>query len=150
MDRPRDTTGLALLFGGVALAIVTALFLPVLHFRGTDKALLGLSAWQAVPLMTLLKFAVLGAAIAAAFLPRLQPLRVPITAAAVAMTFMPALAALVAGVYHWSSLRETVVALSGNRSPWVDPGWGIVALGVAALMLVGAAVRAARSEARPV
>ena len=147
MDRSKDTTGLALLLGGVALAAGTALFLPVLHVRGADQALLGLSAWQAVPLVTLLKFAVLGAALAAAFLPRLQPLRVPITAAAVAMTFLPAIAALVAGVYHWSSLREAIVALSGNRSPWVDPGWGIVALGVAALMLIGALVRVRRATA---
>lgn len=145
MDRSQDKTALALLLGGVALAAGTALFLPVLHFRGTDQALLGLSAWQAVPLVTLLKLAVLGAALAAAFVPRLRPLRVPITAAAIAMMFLPALAALVAGVYHWSSLRETVVALSGNRSPWIDPGWGIVALGVAALMLVGALVRGNRA-----
>ncbi|WP_431271233.1 hypothetical protein [Dankookia sp. P2] len=131
MDGPRDATGLAL------------------HFRGADEALLGLSTWQAVPLMTLLKIDVLGTAVAAAYLPRLQPLRVPITAAAIAMTFMPVLAALVAGVYQSSSLREAVVALSGSRSPWVDPGWGIVVLGVAALMLAGAAIRAARAEARP-
>ena len=149
MDRSKDTTGLALLLGGVALAAATALFLPVVHFRGANQALLGLSAWQAVPLMTLLKFALLGAAVAAAFLPRLQPLRVPITAAAIAMMFMPALATLVAGVYPWSGVREMVVALSGNRSPWVDPGWGIVALGVAALMLVGALVRGNRGTTAP-
>ena len=147
MDRSKDTTGLALLLGGVALAAGTALFLPVLQFRGANQALLGLSAWQAVPLVTLLKFALLGAALAAAFLPRLQPLRVPITAAAITMMFMPALAALVAGVYQWSGVRETVVALSGNRSPWVEPGWGIVALGVAALMLIGALVRGRRATA---
>ena len=145
MDRSKDKAGLALLFGGVTLAAGAAFFLPVLHFRGTDRALLGLSAWQAVPLVTLLKFAVLGAAVAAAFLPRLQPLRVPITAAAIAMMFMPALGALVAGVYPWSGVRETIVAISGDRSPWVDPGWGIVALGVAALMLVGALVRSNRT-----
>ena len=117
MDRPKDTTGLALLLGGVALAAATALFLPVLHFRGTDRTLLGLSAWQAVPLVTLLKFALLGAALAAAFLPRLQPLRVPITAAAITMMFMPALAALVAGVYQWSGVRETVVAIVPSTVP---------------------------------
>lgn len=147
MDRSKDTTGLALLLGGVALAIGAALFLPVLQFRGVNQAMLGLSAWEAVPLMTLLKFAMLGAALAAAFLPRLQPLRVPITAAAIVMTFMPALAALVAGVYQWSGVRETVIALSGNRTPWIDPGWGIVALGIAALMLVGALLRGSRASA---
>ena len=146
MNRSQDGTSLVLLLGGVALAVIAALFLPVLHFRGTDKALLGLSAWQAVPLMTLLKVAILGAAVASAFLPRLQPLRVPITAAAILMIFVPALAALLAGLTHWSELRAAIVALSGSQTPWIDPGWGIVALLVAALMLVGSLTRAARAD----
>lgn len=138
MDRSRDGAALALLFGGVALAVATALFLPALHVRGADQALLGLSAWEAVPALTLLKFATLAAAVAAAFLPRLRPVRVPITVGAIAMMFAPALGALMAALTHWSGLRAAIVELSGNRQPWVDPGWGIVALLAAAAMLAGA------------
>jgi len=146
MDRSKDGASLALLLGGVGVAAATALFLPVLQFRGADKALLGLSAWEAVPAMTALKFALLGAALAAAFLSRLQPLRVPLTVAAIVMMFVPALGALTAGVYQWSGLRADIVQISGSRTPWIDPGWGLVALAVAALMLVGALWRAARVE----
>ena len=146
MDRTKDGPGLALLLGGVALAAVTAIFLPVLQFRGPDQTPLGLSAWQAVPVITMLKLALLAAAVAAAFLPQLQPMRASIIAAAIFLMFVPAIAALTAGVYHGSSLHEAIVALSGSRTPWVDPGWGLVALLVAVLMLVGALRRALQAE----
>jgi hypothetical protein len=137
---------LPLLFGGVGLAVIAAFFFPVLHFRGTDKALLGISSWAAVPLMTVLKLAVLALAVAAAFLPQLARLRAPIMVGAALMVFVPALGALVAGVYPWSDVRAEIATLSGQKQPWVDPGWGFVALGVASLLLAGAASRANREE----
>jgi len=146
MNTQKDGAALALLLGGVTLAMVSAIFLPALHFRGADRSLLGISAWEAVPLLTLLKLAVLGLAVAAAFLPRLAPLRAPVTVAAILMMFAPALGALVAGVYPWSDLRAEIVQLSGNKTPWVDPGWGVIALVVAALMVLGAVWRANRAE----
>ena len=149
MNRSRDGAALALLFGGAGLAVVTAFFLPVLHVRDADRTLLGLSAWQAVPLMTLLKLAVLALAVAAGLLPRLRPLRLPIAAAAGVMMFLPALGALIAAVTHWSGLRAAIEAMSGSRTPWIDPGWGLVALLAAALMLVGALRRIDRAEAGP-
>jgi hypothetical protein len=149
MERSRDGAALALLFGGVGLAVIAAFFLPVLHFRGTDRALLGLSAWQAVPVMTLLKLAVLALAVAAAFLPSLRRLRLPIAAAAAVMMFAPALGALIAAVTHWSGLRAAIEAMSGSRTPWIDPGWGLVALLAAALMLIAALRRIDQAEAGP-
>lgn len=146
MKATKDGAALALLLGGVGLALVAAFFLPALHVRGADKALLGISAWEAVPVMTTLKVAVLALAVAAAFLPKLQPVRLPLTIGAIAMMFAPALGALVAGVYPWSELRAEIVQLSGQRAPWIDPGWGVIALLVAAPMVAGAAWRAARVE----
>jgi hypothetical protein len=43
-----------------------------------------------------------------------------------------------AAVNHGSGVRAILVELSGNRSPWVDPGWGIVALLAAAVLVAGA------------
>jgi hypothetical protein len=146
MKGSKDGAALVLLLGGVGLAFVAAFFLPALHVRGADKALLGISAWEAVPVMTLLKVAVLLLAVAAAFLPKLQPARLPLTVGAIAMMFAPALGALVAGVYQWSEVRAEIVQLSGQRAPWIDPGWGVIALLVAALMMAGAAWRAAHVE----
>src|SRR6478736_3402614 len=69
MDRTRDGAVLAPLLGGAALADVTAFFLATLHFRGSDSALLGLPAWQAVPVATALKFVLVAAAVVAALSP---------------------------------------------------------------------------------
>ena len=142
----RDKTLLALLAGGIALAVAAAFAFPVLHFRGADRTLLGISAWEAVPVMTALKLAVLVAAVLAAFLPQLARFRAPIMVGAVFMVFVPALGALIAGVYPWSDVRAEIATLSGQRQPWVDPGWGLVALLVAALLLAGAAWRATREQ----
>jgi hypothetical protein len=140
----RDPLYLALLFAGTGLALVVAFALPALHFRGADKALLGISTWEAVPFLTLIKIAFLGLAVAAAFMPRLAPLRLPLTLAAALLMFMPAIGAMAAAVYQWSELRAEIVALSGNRTPWVDPGWGLIALLVASIMVCGAVWRAYR------
>jgi hypothetical protein len=147
MTRKPDTLATLLLLGGLALAVAVAFAMPALHFRGADKALLGISAWEAVPWATKLKLAFLGAAAAVAFVPRLAPLRAPVVVGAVVMMFMPALAALAAGVLQWTTVRAEIVALSGTRAPWIDPGWGLVVLAAAAMMVVGALIRMARSEA---
>ncbi len=142
----RDPLYLGLLIAGVGLALVVAFAFPALHFRGTDKSLLGISAWEAVPWLTKIKIAFLGLAVAAAFVPRMAPLRLPLTLAAAIMMFMPALGALAAAVYHWSDLRAEIVALSGVRTPWIDPGWGLIALLVASSMVLGALSRAYRAQ----
>lgn len=146
MEKSKDGVFLALLFGGVAVAIVAAFFLPALQFRGASKDMLGLSAWEAVPWLTKIKLGFLAAALAAAFVPKLAPLRVPLIMAALVMMFLPAIGALVAGVYQWSDVRAEIVQVSGSRAPWVDPGWGFLALIAAATMGAGAAWRAARLQ----
>jgi hypothetical protein len=142
----RDPLYLGLLIGGVALALVVAFALPALHFRGADQVLLGLSAWEAVPWLTKIKVAFLALAVAAAFAPGLSALRIPLAFAAVVMMFMPAVGALVAAVYQWSSVRAGIVEISGVRTPWIDPGWGLIALLVAGVMVLGAQWRAERGR----
>jgi hypothetical protein len=141
----RDPLALGLLVGGVALALVVAFALPALQVRGADQALLGVSAWEAVPWLTKIKIAFLALAVAAAFTPRLAALRIPLTFAAVLMMFMPAVGALVAAVYQGSEVRAEIVELSGVRAPWVDPGWGLIALLVAGVMVLGALGRVHRA-----
>jgi len=148
MQKSKDGVFLALLFGGVAVAVIAAFFLPALQFRGANKAVLGISAWEAVPLLTSLKLGFLVAAIAAAFVARLAPLRVWLIAAAVAMMFLPAMGALIAGVYQWSEVRAEIVQMAGVRTPWIDPSWAFLALLGAAIMGIGAAWRATWLEGR--
>lgn len=140
----RDPLSLGLLLGGIALALVVAYALPALHFRGADKTLLGISAWEAVPWLTKVKVGFLMLALASAFQPRLAALRVPLLIGAAIMMLMPSFAALVAAVYQWSEVRAEIVELSGVRAPWIDPGWGIIGLVAAAAMVLGALWRAHR------
>ncbi|MBX9699064.1 MAG: hypothetical protein K2X74_06490 [Acetobacteraceae bacterium] len=146
-DAGRDPISLGLLLGGIALALVVAFALPALHFRGADKALLGISAWEAVPWLTKVKVAFLAVALASAFLPRLAPLRVPLLIGAAIMMLLPSVGALVAAVYQWSDVRAEIVQLSGVRTPWIDPGWGIIGLFAAAAMVLGALWRSQRAAA---
>lgn len=141
----QDKLGFGLLLGGIALALIAAFAFPALHFRGADKSLLGISAWEAVPWLTKAKVAFLVLALAAAVMPRLAPLRVPLILAAALMMFLPALGALAAAVYQWSAVRAEIVQLAGVRAPWIDPGWGMIALLVASIMLLGAMWRAHRA-----
>ena len=136
MDRTTDRAVMALLLGGVALATATALYLPALHVRSADRALLGLSSWQVVPVTTLLLFAALAAALAVHWVPRWRHLRLPVTVAAIVMLFVPPLAALAAGVSPGTEARALLVRHSGNAAPWVDPGWGTLVL-LAAGSLIG-------------
>jgi hypothetical protein len=143
----RDPLYIGLLIGGVALALITAFALPALHFRGADKTLLGISAWEAVPYLTKIKLAFLALAVAAAFMPQLARLRLPLTLAAALMMFLPAIGGMAAAVYQWSDVRAEIVQMAGVRSPWIDPGWGLIALAVAAIMVLGAVWRTYRAEA---
>ena len=148
-DQPaaRDNVTTALLLGGVGLALLVAFALPAVHFRGADKTLLGLSPWEAVPWLTKAKLLFLALAVAAAFVPRLAALRLPVMVAALFMMVLPSLAAFLAALDQWSGLRAGIVQMTGNRTPWVDPGWGMLALLAAVLMMLGAVLRSRPASA---
>jgi hypothetical protein len=148
MDRNTDRAVMALILSGALLAVLAAIFLPALHVRDADRTLLSVSSWEAVPVITLLKFVALLMAIAAHLMPNLQHLRLPLSVAAVAMLFVPALAALMAGVSPGTDARAILVQRSGTASPWVDPGWGILVL-MAAGTLIGFGLWKEEHSARP-
>ncbi|MCO6418982.1 hypothetical protein JYK14_22890 [Siccirubricoccus sp. KC 17139] len=133
-----------MLGAAILLAVATTLFLPALHVRGTEQQLLGLSAWQAVPILTSLKLLALVLAIVVVVSPSLARYRAPALALAACMIFAPAAGALMAGVSPGTDVRNRLVELSGNQSPWVDPGWGLVVLPAALLLLALAAAWGAR------
>jgi hypothetical protein len=137
----RDPIGLGLLIGGVALAAIAAFAMPAVHFRGADASLMGFSAWEAVPWLTLGKLAFLGFAIFAAFSPRLAAIRLTLAVAAAFMMFLPACAAFIAALHQGSDLRAAIMEVSGQRTPWIDPGWGLVTLLVAAAMVMASVWR---------
>jgi hypothetical protein len=133
MQVEKDKLAIVLLFLGVGLA-VTATFLPVIQVAGRTE-LLTMTTWEMLPWFSKLKFVALALLLAAAFLPQLQKWRMVIAAAAVIMVFLPAISAFLSALYAWGTVRADIVRLSGERSPFVNPGIANLVLVFAAVMV---------------
>ncbi|MEI6160865.1 MAG: hypothetical protein WCP77_13590 [Roseococcus sp.] len=129
----KDKIALVLLFLGVGLA-VAATFLPVIQVAGRTE-LLTLTTWDVLPWFTKLKFVALALLLAAAFLPQLHKWRMLIAVVAVIMVFLPAISSFISALYAWGTVRADIVRLSGQRTPFVNPGIANLVLVVAALMV---------------
>lgn len=129
----KDKLAIILLFSGVALAVV-ATFLPVIQVSGRT-GMLTMSAWDVLPWFSKLKFVALGLLIAAAFLPQLHKWRMLIAVLAVVMVFLPAISSFLSALHAWGTVRADIVRLSGERSPFVNPGIANLVLVVAAVMV---------------
>ena len=57
--------------------------------------------------------------------------------------------ALTAAVHPWTGLRAEIVEMTRVTTPWVDPGWGLIALVVAAMMMMGGVARSGRTAQPP-
>ena len=135
----KDKLAIALLFTGVALAVL-ATFLPVIQVAGRTE-LLSLTTWDVLPWFAKVKFAALALLLAAAFLPQLHKWRMPIAVIAVVMVFVPAISSFISALYAWGSVRADLVQLSGQRTPFVNPGIANLVLVLAALMVSYAVFR---------
>ena len=129
----KDKIALVLLFLGAGLA-VAATFLPVIQVAGRTE-LLTLTTWDVLPWFTKLKFVALALLLAAAFLPQLHKWRMLIAVVAVIMVFLPAISSFISALYAWGTVRADIVRLSGQRTPFVNPGIANLVLVVAALMV---------------
>lgn len=127
----KDKLAIALLIVGVGLAVL-ATFLPVINVAGRTE-MLSMTTWDVLPWFAKLKFVALGLLLVAAFLPQLRKWRMLIAVIAVLMVFLPAISAFISALYAWGSVRAEIVQLSGQRTPFVNPG-------IANLVLVGAAL----------
>jgi len=133
----KDKLAIGLLFLGVGLAIL-ATFLPVIQVSGQTGALT-MTTWEVLPWFAKVKFVALALLMAAAFVTSLQKWRMLIAVIAVIMVFLPALSSFLSALYAWGTLRADLVRLSGQRSPFVNPGIANLVL-VAGAMLVSYAV----------
>jgi hypothetical protein len=129
----KDKIAIVVLLLGVGLAIA-ATFLPVIQVAGRD-ALLTMTTWDVLPWFTKLKFVALTLLLAAAFLPQLHKWRMLIAVIAVVMVFLPAISSFISALYAWGTVRADIVRLSGQRTPFVNPGIANLILVVAALMV---------------
>jgi hypothetical protein len=129
----KDKVAILVLLLGVGLAI-TATFLPVIQVAGRSE-LLTMTTWDVLPWFTKLKFVALALLLAAAFLPQLHKWRMLIAVVAVVMVFLPAISSFISALYAWGTVRADIVRLSGQRTPFVNPGIANLVLVAAALMV---------------
>jgi hypothetical protein len=129
----KDKLALVILLLGVGLAIA-ATFLPVIQVAGRNE-LLTMTTWDVLPWFAKLKFVALALLLAAAFLPQLHKWRLLVAVVAVVMVFLPAISAFISALYAWGTVRADIVRLSGERSPFVNPGLANLVLVAAALMV---------------
>jgi hypothetical protein len=129
----KDKVAIFVLLLGVGLA-VAATFLPVIQVAGRTE-LLTMTTWDVLPWFTKLKFVALALLLAAAFLPQLHKWRMLIAVVAVVMVFLPAISSFISALYAWGTVRADIVRLSGQRTPFVNPGIANLVLVAAALMV---------------
>ena len=129
----RDNLAIGLLFIGIIMAI-TATFLPVIQVTGRTGALT-MTTWEVLPWFAKLKFAALAMLLAAAFLRQLHRWRMLIAVIAVVMVFVPAIVSFLSALYAWGAVRADLIRLSGERTPFVNPGIANAVLVAAAVMV---------------
>lgn len=137
-DKPEGLEA-ALLLAGVALMVV-AYFLPAVTFPASGGAVLGLSIFDKLPLMSVLAFAALAAAAATRFVPSLQRHAEQVTVIAILVALAPALWGFLMAVDAWSGVRQTMLQMANARSVKVDPGLAYIPL-LAGAALMGFSLR---------
>ncbi len=131
--RGPDGLGTALLVAGAAVA-AGAYFLPAVSFAGRD-AVHGMSIFQKLPLMSLLAFAALGAAVAARLVPALRHRAEEATIAAIVIALAPAIWGFVTALDAWSGVKATMLQITGTRTVKVDPALAYVPLLLGAVLM---------------
>lgn len=137
----------ALLLAGVA-AMVVAYFLPAVTFPGRGGAVLGLSIFDKLPLMSALAFAALAAAVATRFVPSLQRHAEQATVIAILVALAPALWGFMVALDAWSGVRQTMLQMANARTVKVDPGLAYIPL-FAGVALMGFSLRRRLQRAAP-
>ncbi|WP_270935228.1 hypothetical protein [Falsiroseomonas oryzae] len=133
-----DGAEMGLLLAGVACVLV-AYFMPAVVFQGRG-ATHGLSIFDKLPLMSLVAFAALGAAVATRLVPNLRRWAEQATIAAIVIALVPAIYGFVIAIDAWSGVRATILQIAGTRSVKIDPGLAYLPLAAGAA-LMGASLR---------
>lgn len=134
-----DGAEMAMLLAGVA-AVAAAYFMPAVVFRGSGNAVFDLSILEKLPMMSMLAFAALGAAVATRLVPGLRRFAEHATVGAIIVALIPALWGFVTAIDAWSGLRAMILQMAGTRTVKIDPGLAYVPL-LAGVTLMGFSLR---------
>lgn len=123
---------LLLVLGALLAALAT--FLPVIQVEGRGGTL-SMTTWELLPWFAKVKFLALAMLLAAAFIPQLARWRMVVAVGAVFMVFLPAISSFLSALHAWGTLREDIVRLSGQATPFVHPGLANAVLVAAAVIV---------------
>jgi hypothetical protein len=129
-----DGMEMGLLLGGV-LVVLVAYFLPAVTFFGQGGPRFGLSLFSKLPIMSLIAFAALAAAVATRFVPLLVRYAEQATIIAILLVLAPALLGFMMALDPWTGLRQTMLKMANARSVKVDPGLAYIPLFAGATMM---------------
>jgi hypothetical protein len=130
-----DGVEMGLLLGGVALVLV-AYFLPAVTFSGQrGEAVHGLSIFSKLPLMSMLAFAAMAAAVATRVVPSLEKFTEQAAVIAILLVLAPALLGFMMALDPWTGLRQTMLKMANARTVKVDPSFAYIPLFAGATMM---------------
>lgn len=130
-----DGVEMALLFAGVA-AVVLAYFLPAISFSGQrGAAVYGLSIFSKLPLMSVLAFIGMAAAVATRYVPSMEKYAEKAAVFAILLVLAPALVGFLMALDPWTGLRQTMLKMANARTVKVDPSFAYIPLFAGATMM---------------
>lgn len=130
-----DNVELALLLGGITL-VVLAYFLPAVTFAGQRGAAAhGLSIFSKLPLMSVIAFIAMSAAVATRFVPAWEKYVLQASVIAILLVLAPALIGFMMALDPWTGLRQTMLKMANARTVKVDPSIAYIPLFAGATMM---------------
>jgi glycerol-3-phosphate acyltransferase PlsY len=130
-----DSVEMALLLGGIA-AVLVAYFLPAVTFAGQrGAAVYGLSIFSKLPIMSVLAFAAMAAALATRVIPSLEKYAAQAAVIAILLVLAPALLGFMMALDPWTGIRQTMLKMANARTVKVDPGFAYIPLFAGAVMM---------------
>jgi hypothetical protein len=126
-----DGVEMGLLFGGIAMVLV-----PAVTFGAPGSGSVhGLSIFSKLPIMSLLAFAAMAAALATRIVPSIEKYAEQAAVIAILLVLAPALLGFMMALDPWTGIRQTMLKMANARTVKVDPSIAYIPLFAGATMM---------------
>lgn len=129
-----DGTETLMLLAGIG-AVILGYVMPAITFKGTGNVVHDLSIIEKVPLLSVVAFAGLAAALATRFVPNLRKWAEHASVFAILLVLAPALWGFMMAIDVWSGLRPVLLQMAGIRTVRIDPGLAYLPLAAGAALI---------------